>query len=171
MSIGAILTLGLGSPFGRVNLLPTLGYLSGAPTVAQSTPGRILRPLGQIRVESEADKKLRRIAEGSLPADAPPTDHGRLAEYTEKSALLAKAVGRLRGETEQYQREATQLRAAIERLREQDKAKLVAKAERDLMLKEQALTLAAAQQAALLEEMEMIDVAYVAMIALSMVMQ
>ncbi len=30
MSIGAILTLGYGS-FGSVNLLPTLGYSSGAP--------------------------------------------------------------------------------------------------------------------------------------------
>ncbi len=30
MTVGAILTVGLGAPFGSVNLLLTLGYLSGA---------------------------------------------------------------------------------------------------------------------------------------------
>lgn len=105
------------------------------------------------------------------PQPAPQIDGRKLAEYSEKSAKLASAIEKLRTQTAQSTADAAQLRTDIAALEGQNKAKARAKAEHALMLKEQALTLAKAQETALLEEMEMVDIAYVAVIALGMILQ
>lgn len=65
MSAGAILTIGLGS-FGSVNLLPTLGYLSGtAPTPSITTWGNMPR---RRKNESDDDADIREIVEIAMRA-------------------------------------------------------------------------------------------------------
>lgn len=172
MSVGAILTLGLGQ-FGTVNLLPTLGYLSSsipppAPVTTQNTPGRVRIP-SQIRGETHEEATARRIREGSLPATTPlVSDDGRLAEYSRKSAQVTAAIARLRDETGGLQNETGALRIRIGDAR---KARERMRLEKALMLKEQALTFARAQEAALLEELMVIDIAYVSIIAIGVLLQ
>lgn len=64
MSVGRILTLGLGS-FGGVNYLPTLGYASGeAPPPSPSTDqpsGGYLRGSDRRRTQKEIDEARRRF--------------------------------------------------------------------------------------------------------------
>lgn len=174
MSIGTVLTLGLGAfTDGGVQFLPTLGYgTSGAPpappTPASATPGFVGRVLDtRSRYESEEEKSERRIREGTIPAPvkAPSAD---LERYSAESARLARAVERFRDDAEKSRQRIAQLEAAqAKRLTEAKKAQI----QRDLLRAEQALALAAAQEAAMLEEMEVLDVAFVAIVALGVVYQ
>lgn len=163
MSVGAILTLGLGTPFGDVTLLPTLGYLSGTsgPTIA-ATGGW----LGRSYEEWERRQPAERPA---VTVEQPSSD--RLSEYEEKSRKIMQAIARLRDETATIEEESEAIREALTGLQAKKKAKERAAQERALMLKEQALTLARAQEAALLEQLEAVDVAYVAVIALTAIIQ
>lgn len=129
---------------------------------SRATPGRVRRHYEEY-LERQREKELR--ARLDEPAPVQP------AEYVEKTERIAKAVTRLRDETERYRAESAELRLKIAALETQNRAKALAKAEKDLLLKEQAITLARAQEAALLEEMEVLDIAYVAAFALSMLIQ
>lgn len=173
MSVGAILTLGFGQ-FGGVNLLPTLGYRIGStppvpPTVDTATPGFLRRlPFSGVRGETEEEKRERRIREGSIPAPSLVSDDGRLAQYTEKSAKVMAAIAKLRRETEAVTQESLALRSRIEQAK---RAKARERLEHELLLKEQALTLARVQEVALLEELTVIDIAYVSVIAIGVIIQ
>lgn len=74
MSVGAILTLGLGS-FGSVNLLPTLGYLSGSAAPARTDQPSNWQadywkhPKSRTRKEREEDEREERILLGILPPE------------------------------------------------------------------------------------------------------
>lgn len=167
MTVGAILTLGLGT-FSDVNHVVTLGYGTGAtpptPTVVSTnTPGRIRR-LGKTyyRGEEENEKLARRIREGTIPAPVePPPAVAPTDDYAKKSARLAAGIAKLRAESDRHRKE-------IERL---ERARETAKLRRELLLAQQALQLATVQEAVLLEEMEVLDIAFFAHVALRMVLQ
>lgn len=139
------------------------------PVTATSTPGfPVGRIPSQIRGETDEEATRRRIREGSIPAPSLVSDDGRLAEYSRKSAKLTAAVARLRDQTAQAEKEARDIK---ERIAVATRANTRMRLEKDLMLKEQALTLARAQEAALLEELTVIDIAYVAVVAIGMMLQ
>lgn len=163
MSVGAILTLGLGS-FGSVHLLPTLGYLS-SDEVTQSTGGWIRRSYEEWqRRQAEADERAR-------TDDARPVDDPRLREYAEKSRKLAAGIERIRAERRAAEAEVVDLKRRISDSEAKRRRRDIAEAERALLLKEQAMQLAAVQEAALLDELQVIDIAYVSIITLGVMLQ
>jgi len=153
---GSILTLGLGT-FGGVHYLPTLGYLSGAPVPPApagdtSTPGFLRKPfILRSRIERE---------EAPLPVVVPtqPAKPDLEREYTRQSVAIAADVARLR-------KEADEARAAIAVL---EKAQATGMAKRALQAQRDAVARAEAAQAQLFEELEVIDVAYVARAVIGM---
>lgn len=139
------------------------------PTVTPNTPG-FIRPLGGSRGESEDEKTARRIREGSLPE--PIADQQQ--EYAQKSQKLVRAIARVRADTRRLAIESGELRARIAAAEAQNRERQAAKARAELLRNEQAATLARAEEEMLLEQMEVIDVAYVAymaVFALTMVLQ
>lgn len=139
--------------------------VDGGAAVVTATPGRIRQHLGraQFRVEDEAEKLARRIREGTVAA--PPVPRQPFApseEYIRKSATLAAGIARLRDESERH-REAI---ASLEKA--QDKAREVEKVRRGLLRAQQALQLAMVQEAVLIEEMEVLDVSFLAQTAVWM---
>jgi hypothetical protein len=143
-----------------IHLLP-LGLIDGAGSGAPvqpdggNTPGFIGRIPGQFRVEDEETKRKRREGyESKRPAE-PPID--LTGEYLRKSAKLARALTKATAEQEA-------LRAEIEALR----AKETARAQAQLLRKQQALQLAAVREALIREQIEVIDVAYVAAAVLTL---
>lgn len=135
------------------------------PSGDTNTPGRIehVPNLTRGRTEDEDAKRARRIREGTIPAPLVPDD-GRLQDYERKSAKITQALTRLRDES-------AELRSEISGLEASQRKRQTARAQKELTLKVQALQLAQVQEAALLEELEVLDVAYVALIALTMTMQ
>lgn len=138
---------------------------SAAATVTPNTPG--LRRLGrvQVNVEDEAEKLARRIREGTIkpaPVIQSPKDD---SAYFKASARLAQAIATARADAETSRR-------AIERYTEQGELLRQSEIVQGKLLRaEQALTLAKVTEAALMEEMEVIDIAYLAVVALSITLQ
>jgi hypothetical protein len=118
------------------------------PSVATATPGRVLFT-GLTGRRHDEDEKPKFVPLPDVPRETETID--RTAEYVRQSARLAKALKRLHVE-----RDA--LLANISRL----EAIRTAKAEHELLLQRQALQLAAAQEALVIEQLEVIDVAYCA---------
>jgi len=146
---------------------PPPPVVAATATPGFPTRGRLPRLETRERIESEADKLARRIREGTLPAPtvaphAEPEVEQAQREYAEKSAKLAKAIGRFRGES-------AQLRVQIARLEAAQAKHQSAKQAHAITLKRQALALAQVQEAAMLEQMEVLDVAAVAFAALGMI--
>ena len=150
----------------------TIAFVPVPPVVpvAQATPGfqtrgRLPRLETRERIESGADKLARRIREGTLPAPTPhaePEVEQAQREYAEKSAKIAKAIWRFRGES-------AQLRVQIARLEAAQAKRQSAKQAHAITLKQQALALAQVQEAAMIEQMEVLDVAAVAFAVLGMI--
>lgn len=156
-------------------LSPTDGALSiagGAPVItvvvpdsATATPGFDIRGLAAAfrggRTDEE-EKRRRRAsyvaADEPVPATTPPSNATKV--YSEKSAKLALAISRLHAESSQLREQIAELEARIQaQVEAQERARL----EYRLLLANQALLLAQVQEAVLLEEMEVIDVAYLAL--------
>lgn len=172
MTVGAILTLGLGAPFGDVVLLPTLGYLSGTPAPPtpsqdQSTPGFLGRTVGRSYEEWE---RRRQSELEQRPRETVQTDDApAVAEYIEQGRKITDGIARIRAERSAIEAESAILRDRLEYLESKKREKAAAAVRADILRKEQAEVLAKAQEAALLEELEALDVAYVAVIALAMI--
>lgn len=117
-------------------------------------PGRIQLmspPRGRVREDEKRPPE---------PLEQQPvveTTNDATAEYYRRSAKLSRSLVRLRDEQ-------TVLRAKIADL----EARKSAKAEREILLQRQALQYAAVQEAIVLEEMTVIDVAFVAVVALTL---
>jgi len=137
----------------------------GLPQFAYT--GRVRIP-ALLKVELDDEKLARRIREGTLKAPVLPADtKADFSAYYQKSEKLAAAIAKRRAE-------AAKLRARIARL-EADalavKAQARAALEHRLLIAQQQLALLAVQEAMLLEEIEAIDVAFFACVALVVVIQ
>lgn len=145
-------------------------FFGAAPVGPTATPGFPTR--GRVRdlderprYETEAEKLARRIAEGTirapveLPETAPVAD-----EYRAKSARIVAAISAARADAEA----SRQAIAAIEAEMTRREAEWL---RGNLLRAQQALQLALVQEAVMLEEMEVLDVAFVATVALGVVMQ
>ena len=132
--------------------------------VASATPGRIRRigiP-GQFRdAEDDAEKLARRIREGTVQEIQAPEAPEAESVYFREAAKLAAAIARFRAD-------ARASEGAIARL---ELAQDTAKAQRALLHAQQALVLARAQEAAMLEELEVMDVAFLATVAIRATLQ
>lgn len=164
MSVGRLLTLGLGTPFSDVGFIVTLGLVSGSvipPTpdpVSTATPGRVLFSGLTGRTHDDEEKRRRNkqsVDSVDVSLDAPHETIDQKADYIRQSASLSKALSRLHAERDG-------LLANIQRL----ETIQTAKAEHELILQRQALILAAAKEAMILEQLEVIDVAYCAAVIL-----
>lgn len=140
-------------------LLPLLMNLGmfGEGAAPGATPGFLIRgPIhAGFKVEPDEEKQARRTAYEMppQPIDQPQPQADPVARaYYRKSAQLAAGIARLRTEAQQYRARIAELEAA------QD-------AEQELLRQRQALLLAQVQEAVFLEEMEVIDVAYFAVMA------
>lgn len=170
------LLAGDGALSGSSDLLFTLsGTLDGGAVVvvAPSTPGRTIRIPWQVRGEPEDEKRARRIREGTLheplsvvPPPLPKPDAGY---YFKESARLQAAIQRARDESAKLLAQIAALEAqrAAEALRAAERVRL----ERRLTLARQSLQMAQLQEAIILEQIEVIDVAYLAVVALTMTRQ
>lgn len=126
-----------------------------------ATPG-LLRIPAFHKVEPEAEKLARRRSYETPTQPKPAPDLS--AAYAAKSAKLAKAIQRLNAESEGYR---AQIAAFEARIAAEQQAKARAAIERQLLIAQQALTLAIAQEAAIAEEMEVIDIAFFALVAVT----
>jgi hypothetical protein len=141
---------------------------SPTPTPTQTnTPGRVrhLPKVKGVERETEAEKLARRIREGTIKAPIEPAPAPDDSAYFKESARLATAIAAAR-------RDAETSRQAIERYTRQ--AELQRQSEvvqAKLIRAEQALLLAKVQEAVLIEEMEVIDVAFLAHVALKVTLQ
>lgn len=129
--------------------------------VSANVPGRWLSVglPGQNHGEDAAAKRKRWESYTSpmvqAVSPAPKTDND--AEYLRKSASIAKSLVALRDEKE----------SLLSRIAELDRLE-TAQSEREMLQKQQALQYAALQEAILLEQMEVIDIAFVAVVALTL---
>lgn len=129
------------------------------------TPGRIGILPGQVRREDQTEKVARRLREAL--EDAPAVKIEQADEYFGKSAKLAQAISIIRGES-------ADIRARIAELQAQEQARITqvarTKLESQLLRATQSLQMAQLQETILIEEMEILDIAYFGFIGL-MVMQ
>lgn len=163
MSIGSVVTLGFGG-YSNANFLPTLGYgaYSVSPVVdeSQSTPGYW---------RQSVESYMRRVAQERIDAqrevERPVVKKNRRDEsYAKKSLKLALAIERFDNESIKYRAEIAAAEARNQAaLAEKERIEL----EKSLLLIRQALLLAETQRAVFLEEMEVLDIAYFAVIAAS----
>ena len=129
------------------------------------TPGRIGILPGQVRREDQTEKVARRLREAL--EDAPAVKIEQADEYFGKSAKLAQAISIIRGES-------ADIRARIAELQAQEQARITqaarTKLESQLLRATQSLQMAQLQETILIEEMEILDIAYFGLIGI-MVMQ
>lgn len=151
-----------GALLGDGALLSGVASLTFGQPSATSTPGFIERIPTFFKVEPEDEKRKRR-ASYEAPVQV-PQETDQFQAYAQKSAKLAKAVKRLNAEAEALR---TQIAAVQAQIEAEEQAKKRAALERRLMLAQQALTLAIAQERAIAEEMEVLDIAFFAMLALT----
>lgn len=125
-----------------------------------ATPGLVRLPR-QVKVEDEADKLARRIREGTIQLPAAP-EPDPLLEYHRQSAKLAEAVAVARAE-------AFQLRGQIDVLERRILAAIAEQRERferQLLIAQQRAAFIAVQEAQLLEEREILGIAYITAVVL-----
>lgn len=134
------------------------------PTPDQSTPGfsgRTIRDsYEEWRKRQERPDERARTDEARLVRE-----DDRLRDYVAKADRINAAIAAVRAETATLKAESAALQERITALAKRDRAAAAAKAERALLLKTQALQLAQSREAMLLEELEVLDVGYVALIA------
>lgn len=125
------------------------------------------------RRRTKEDIRRERIEFGVLQPDKVPQPPERpdSAAYFAESARIARAISAARDES-------TGLRAQIAALEAEAQAEGIrrtlaeqARLERALLLAQQRLTLLAVQEAVLIEEMEVLDIAFFAVIAVTVAMQ
>lgn len=143
------------------------GYWGGelAVSVQTNTPGRIRHfgMPGQVRgVENEAEKLARRINEGTIQVPVAPQDQA--SYYAKESLKLTAALAKATADAEAS-------RQAIARLEERARLRQTEKAQRELLIAQQALALAQVREAVLREEMEVLDIAFLAAVTISAAMQ
>ena len=149
--------------------IPASGRLVYRPVYPQAAEAITATP-GFIRGVYEYYRRRREDETEPVERESPisPTERA-MREYAERSEVLTRAIQKVRAESAAIKAEIDALRERLERRTTTQKA--LARFEGDLLLKEQAATLARAEEAALLEEMELNDVMGVAVIALAYVMQ
>ena len=130
----------------------------------QATPGRILRIPGLFKVEPDEEKLARRIREGTIVlepvAEIPRLldEHFKRAGEVRRGIAVAKAeAAALRDRIAEIIAEEGIKRTLAERTR----------IEKELLLAEQQLLLLLTQEAVLMEEQEVIDVAFITLVAYS----
>lgn len=134
---------------------------------ATATPGRVVRNLGlkaTYKVEDETEKLARRVREGTIQAPPVPAVVPTISpsdRYIKKSARLASGISKLRAEADSHREEIAKLERALE----------TAKVRKALLRAQQALQLATVQEAVLIEEMEVLDIAFLAHVSLRMTIQ
>lgn len=130
------------------------------PISSAATPG--FRIPGQFKVEDEAAKLARRIREGTIKLpDAPKEDPS--PEYYRQSARLSQAIVAARDEV-------SALRPQIEALERRVLAAIAeqrARLEHQLLIAKQRQAFIAVQEAQLLEEMEVLDIAFIAAVVVT----
>lgn len=130
------------------------------PISSAATPG--FRIPGQFKVEDEADKLARRLREGTIQPPAAPKEDP-LPAYYRQSARLSQAIVQARAEAAQLKETIAVLErrilAAIADQRE--------RFERQLLLAQQRAAFIAVQEAQLLEEMEVLEIAFIAVVAIT----
>lgn len=134
----------------------------GTPApILSNTPGFHIP--GQFKVEDEADKLARRIREGTIKLPAAPREELG-SEYLRQSERLAEAIVAARAE-------AAVLRPQIEALERRVLASIAdqrTRLEHQLLLAQQRQAFIAVQEAQLLEEMEVLDIAFIAAVAVTL---
>lgn len=133
------------------------------PPDALSTPGRIfgglLRP--GLKIEPEEDKRARRAREAL--EDAPKVKQ-QVVEHYKQSARISQGIAKARAESAALKIRIGQLEAeALEEGIKRTKAER-AKLEHKVLLTQQQLTLLGVQEAVLMEEMEVLDIAFIALV-------
>jgi len=137
----------------------------GAEVAAPSaTPGRVLRIPGLHRVEDEDEKRARRIREGTIPAPVVLATEVQPAQlvYFKESARLAKAIAKAAAEAAAARAEIAALEAKIAAAHKKRRERL----EHELLLVQQRLTLLAVQEAVWREEMEAVEIAFIALVVI-----
>ena len=152
-------------------------YQGSIDAVTTATPGRTLRPgrtfiPGQLTGETNDEKLARRIREGTIvPEVAPiPLPVVPTAEfYFKESAKLTAAIERFRADSAAIRQRIAEIEARQQRetLMAAERKRL----ERRLTLALQELQMAQLQEAIILEQIEVIDVAYLALVTLNVVLQ
>lgn len=125
---------------------------------AQATPGRRLYPLEARRGETEEEKYARRVREGTIKPKKVVIEGNDLAK---ESAALVIAIAKARAD-------ADAAREAIQALKAMRLEAEVQRVSRDLLRAEQALQLALVREAAMVEELEIVNIAFLAVAALEM---
>lgn len=137
------------------------------PPPDTNTPGFIRRGarLDRDHRETDAEKLARRIREGTIQAPVLPAPAPDDSAYFKESARLATAIAAARRDAEASRQAIAfyEQQAQLQRQSEAVQAKL--------LRAEQALLLAKVQEAVLIEEMEVIDVAFLAHVALRVTLQ
>lgn len=159
-----------------VSAIGSVGDLGAIGGVDIAVGGGRVRRFGlptQTKGETEEERTARRVREGTIPDTGIPASSDTAIpateteqrvitadadEYAKKSAKLQTAAARIQGENQAIRAEISKLEAK----------KQTAKAEKALLLKRQELVLAEAQAALVAEQLEVIDVAYVASAVLSL---
>lgn len=145
--------------------------LSGSTVTITVSIGDVLVPTGgvrtrlpyQLQVESDADKIARRARE--FAQDHPKVRPDLDATFRE-SARISKAISEARAQIAQLRPQIEALEAQIAEERVKRTKAERAKLEKQLLLAQQKLTLISTQEAVLIEEMEVLDIAFIVLIAL-----
>lgn len=141
------------------------GFFGVLPSiVSTATPGfhKWLHIPSQIKGETEAAKLARRIREGTLPIPIAPVVVDAGSAYADKLIKLSAGIARFRADAEVS-------RKTIARLEREQRKRQTAALRKKLLHAQQALTLATVQEAVLMEEMEVLDIAFFAHTALRIV--
>lgn len=142
---------------------------SQQPVADSATPGYWRRSVEEYLRKVERKKAAQDAIAAENAAEQQPakpiTAPTSEADYEAKSRKLARAIQR-------FNAESAELRAKIAAAEEREKTILAERErkalERQLMLNRQALLLAETQRAVFMEEMEVLDIAYFAVLALTL---
>ena len=153
-------------------------YQGSIDAVTTATPGRTLRPgrtfiPGQITGETNDEKLARRIREGTIVPEVvqsvtlPVVPTAEF--YFKESAKLTASIEKFRAESAAIRKQIAVIeqQQLIETLRAAERKRL----ERRLTIAMQELQMAQLQEAIILEQIEVIDVAYLALVTLNVVLQ
>jgi len=156
------------------SLIPTPPFVEPSPP---ATPGRTIRGgrtilPDQSRVEDDSEKRARRARDSTSEDRAtqvivpPLPDATQAARYTKESARLVAARNKALAEAVAIRARIAEIEArqSSEKFRAAERQKL----DKRLTILRQELQMAQLQEAVIMEELEVLDVAYVAMIALAM---
>lgn len=131
-------------------------------------PGRTLYPRqldDRPRYESEEDKLARRIREGTIKAPEAVQLRPTGPDYAVEAKRLSLAIDQARARAEAANKAIARIEA-VERKRQKDAAR--DRLRHELLLAQQALQLAQVQEAVYLEELEVLDVAFIASAVLTL---